>query len=266
MLCSVGDPTVSPGKMIRPMLPVVIVNQTLARRYFPDGRVIGQRVGFDKDPVSEFEIVGVVRDSKYSRQRNEVFPLVFFPWRQHLGLAAEMSFAVRTAGDPLSLVPAVRRLVQDQTRELALAEVTTQATQTEKNIAAETLMARLLACFGALAALLSALGIYGILSYAVAQETTEIGIRMALGAAAARVRRRIVWRGLKLAGGGVLLGALAALGLERVVESQLYGVRPTDPATFLAVMAGLLGVALLACWVPALRATRVDPMIALRNE
>jgi predicted permease len=245
---------------------VAIVNETFARRYFPGGDALGQRIGFDKDFAREVSIVGLAGDSKYNLQRNEVAPLVFLPWRQELAGIGMVTFAVRTEGDPTALVPAVREVVRRVAPGLPLIDVTTQVAQSEKTVAAESLMAGLLSFFGLLAALLAAIGLYGVLAYSVAQRRTEIGIRMALGAPGARVRSMVVSQGLRLAAAGVLIGGLAALGLERIVASQLYGVRASDPGILLPTAAALLAVALLACWIPASRASRVDPMVALRSE
>ncbi len=244
---------------------VVLVNQTLARRHFPDGDAIGQRLGLDGDFGRPLEIVGIVADSKYNFQRRTIAPLLFLPWRQHLEAAGEMSFAVRVAGPPEALVPAIRREVQELAPGLPLSAVTTQVAQARQTMAAEALMARLLSFFGLVAVLLAVIGLYGVLAWSVAQRTLEIGIRMALGAQTTRVRRMVVSLGLRLVAAGVVLGALAALALAEIVESQLYGVRTGDPATLLLAATALLAVAFLACWFPAVRATRVDPMIALRS-
>jgi predicted permease len=245
---------------------VAIVNQTFARRYFPGADALGQRIGFDGDVAREVLIVGVAGDSKYNLQRKEVAPLVLVPWRQQLSGVGTVTFAVRAEGEATALLPAVREVVRRVAPGLPLIDVTTQVAQSEKTVAAEALMAGLLSFFGLLAAVLAAIGLYGVLAYSVAQRRTEIGIRMALGAPSGRVRSMVVSQGLRLAAAGVSIGGLAALGLERIVASQLYGVRASDPGTFVPVAAALLAVALLACWIPASRASRVDPMVALRNE
>jgi predicted permease len=242
---------------------VAIVNQTLARR-FPGGDPIGQRIGFDGDAGREVEIVGVVADSKYNLQRNPIAPLVYTPWRQQLAEIGRMSFALRVAGDPTALIPAVRRAVAAVSPGLPLSDVTTQRDQSRTTIQAESLLASLLSLFGALATLLAAIGLYGVMAYSVAQRTTELGIRMALGAAPTRVRQMVLLSGLKLAAIGIAAGALAGFALRRVVQSQLYGVDAGDPLTFILAGATLLAIAVCACWIPARRATRVDPMAVLR--
>jgi predicted permease len=245
---------------------VAVVNETLAREYFPGREALGQRIRFDRSSDGELEIVGVVRDTRYNRQRNQVQPLVYTCWRQAGAAIGWMSFALRTAGDPTALVPSVQRVVRELDPNLPVTAVTTQVEQSRKTIAAERFFALLLSGFGALAALLAAVGLYGVMAYGVAQRTGEIGIRMALGAQAAGVRRLIVRQGMTFAALGVAAGLLGARALEQVAASQLYGVTASDPVTFAAAAATLLAVALIACWIPARRATRVDPMIALRAE
>jgi ABC-type lipoprotein release transport system permease subunit len=216
--------------------------------------------------VGQIEIVGVARDTKYSSVRDEIQPLTYTPWLQEMDHIGRVTFAVRVAGEPTALAPAVRDVVRDADPTLPVTGVTTQEAQARKTFAAERTLADLLTFFGALALLLAAIGLYGVMAYSVAQRTNEIGIRMALGAEAANVLRLIIGQGLKFAIVGLVAGALAALALERVVESQLYGVGAADPLTFAVVGVSLLAAALVACWVPARRATKVDPVTALRSE
>jgi predicted permease len=244
---------------------VAIVSEALARRFFPDQDPIGQRVGFDKETLGQIEIVGIARDTKYNSPREEIEPLVYMPWLQQTDRIGGMSFAVRAA-DPTALAPAVREVVRQVEPALPVTGMMTQEAQTSGTFAAERTFADLLTLFGLLAVLLAAIGLYGVLAYSVAQRTHEIGIRMALGARVATILGMVIGQGMALAGVGLVAGAAAAYALKRVVEEQLYGVDAADPVTFAVVGAALLGVALLACWIPARRAAGVDPAVALRSE
>ena len=247
---------------------VAIVSETLARKYFPDDDPIGKRVGFDFDAKSggQIEIVGIARDIKYTSQREEDTPLIYQPWLQQTDALGEMYFALRADGDPLSLAHAVREAVRQVDNSLPIMDLNTQVAQAHETLTQERLFANLLGFFGALALLLAAIGLYGVMAYSVAQRTHEIGIRMALGAQTAAVLRLVIWQGMKLVLIGVVVGTVAAVALKQIIASQLYGVQATDPLTFVLVGVLLMVIALFACWVPARRATKVDPMVALRYE
>jgi len=256
-----------------------IVNQTFGRRFFPDEPVVGKRI---RDGVNrgELEIVGVVADSKYGSQREEIEPLLYTPWLQEGGAVGKMYFALRTVGEPTALTAAVRQAVRELDSNLPVTEVTSQAARAQQTLGQERLYARLLTFIGGLALLLAAVGLSGVLAYSVAQRTNEIGIRMALGAQAGNVLRVVIWEGMKLVLLGLVVGALAGYGLKRLLasesvraiswaremEGQLYGVNSTDPLTFSVIAALLSLVALIACWLPAGRAAQVDPLEALRHE
>jgi putative ABC transport system permease protein len=177
-----------------------------------------------------------------------------------------MTVAIRTVGNPLSLLPAAREAVHSIDRNLPLAVVNTMDKLVESSVGQRKLSMILLGVFSAIAMLLASIGIYGVMSYSVTQRSRELGIRMALGAARGRVLALVVGQGMVLAGAGVTIGLVAAFALTRLLTSQLFGVRATDPATFTFVSALLVAIALLATLLPAMRATRVDPVVALRDE
>lgn len=246
--------------------PVAVVSEKFARDFFPEGNVLGQRVGFDEKSLGKYEIVGVVRDTKYSSLREDIAPIFYASARQETDNIGTMYFEVRTHGDPTAFAPIARKIVSGVDAGIPVTDVTTQEAQAARTVAQERVFADMLTFFGALAVLLAAIGLYGVMSYSVAQRTNEIGIRMALGAETGGVLRMVVAQGLKFAVIGLVIGSVATLGLTRFIEGQLYGVTASDPLTFAVVGALLLGVAIVACWIPALRAARVDPMVALRTE
>ena len=258
---------------------VGIVNQEFARKFFPNGDALGQRVT-DTDNKHPLEIIGIVADTKYDSQRSEIEPLMVTPWRQELKNVGGVHFAIRTTGEPTALSGSVRQAVRELDSNLPIKEFKTQLGQASDVLSQERLYARLLSFFGVLALLLAAIGLSGVLGYAVTQRTNEIGIRMALGAQAGDVLRMVIGQGMKLVMAGIVFGAAGGYALKRVLASQvsdqrsvfnqlsemLYGVKATDPWMFALVAGLLLLTALLACWIPARRAARVDPLVALRHE
>ncbi len=250
---------------------VVIVNETLARRYFSGEEALGKRLGIgpptaiwgDATPAS-FEIVGVVRDVKFLGLEAEVDPAFYVPTRQ--SPLSDMNVLVRTEGDPAALVASMRKEVWSLDSDQPISQVRTMEEIVAINMAQRRFNMLLMGLFGAVALILASVGIYGLLSYTVAQRTHEIGVRMALGASRSDVLKMVVGQGMALAVTGVMMGLIASFALTRLMESLLFGVSATDPLTFAAVSLLLITVALLACYLPARRATKVDPMVALRYE
>ena len=245
-----------------------IVNETLVRKYLPAGSPLGQIFGAheadpakDEEKSSGWEVVGVVGDAKYNQLRREVQPTIYIP---NSGRGA--SFSMRTETDPAKFVPLVRAVVNQMDSNLPVFRIWTETQQIDQQIFIERLVARLSGFFGGLALLLACVGLYGLVSYDVARRTREIGIRSALGAARRDVLRLVLTEGMRLALAGAAMGIALALALTRYAKELLFGVKAADPATFLWVTLLLLGVTLVACFVPAQRATRVDPVVALRYE
>ncbi len=251
---------------------VAVVNQTFANRYFPNENPIGKRFSTDSTKLNDIEIIGLAKDAKYTRQRDEVPPTAYLPYLQELRGLAGATFEVRTTGDPAASISAVRKAVSEVDGNLPLNNIRTQVEQAEETLAMERLFAKLLSLFGVLAQQLASIGLYGVLAYSVAQRTREIGIRMALGASRRDVLRMILRQGMTLTGLGVILGLVGAYVLTRYLESlmnltsMLYGVKLNDPLTYGVISVLLTLVALVACFIPAWRATKVDPMEALRYE
>jgi predicted permease len=258
-------------------LQVGIINESMARRFFGNENPIGRRFGFrnsvsrcsgspEPDPASQIEIIGVVKDVKYASLRNEGRAMFYLPYYQATTGRGQMTLVVRTAGDPTTVVAAVRREARAMDPAMPMFEVETLATQVAATLQRERLLATLSSGFGLLALLLSCLGLYGILSYAVARRASEIGIRMALGAD----RRDVLWLvlrdALRLVLIGAALGVPAALAVARLVASQLFGISAADPGAVVAATLALFAVAAMAGYLPARRATRVDPLVALKCE
>ena len=245
---------------------VAVINEAMANKLFPNQEAIGQHITFDRrnNNLAWFEIVGIVRDVK-EYGLNQQTPLqTYEPYLQQTLPA--MTMVVRTAADPTNLSAAIRNEVRQLDAAQPISDIKTLNQIVSTSIGSQQFVVLLLGLFSVVALLLAALGIYGVLSYAVTRRTHEIGIRLALGASARDVLRLVIGQGMKLAGIGVMVGLVAAYALTRWMETLLFQVKATDPLTFAAIAALLTLVALLACWIPARRAAKVDPMIALRCE
>jgi putative ABC transport system permease protein len=245
---------------------VVIISEALARRYWPGEDPIGKRLREGSRGNAWLSIVGIVADVKYRGlpQNPNADPDVYFPLLQRS--TNNLSLAVRTEADPTSLTAAIRGELQKLDPNLPVYDVTTMAQQVVRQTTQTRFSAWLLGIFGALALLLSAVGIYSVMAYAVEQRTHEVGIRLALGARAGDVLKLVIRQGMRLALLGVALGLSAALVLTRLMKGLLFGVAAADPPTYAGIALLLTAVALLACWIPARRATKVDPLVSLRCE
>ncbi|MBV8856909.1 MAG: ABC transporter permease [Acidobacteria bacterium] len=243
---------------------VVVVNQTLAQRYWPGQDAVGKRISFGGAEGPWLSVVGVVADVKHRQLDARPEVEAYVPYKQNPWPLVILT--VRTEGDPLALAGAVRRAAREVDPDQPVFGIKTMEQHLSDSVAARRLAMTLLGGLAALALLLSTVGIYGVISYFVTQRTQEIGIRMALGARQSDVLRLVVGRGLRMAAIGVVIGLLAAFALTRVMTSILYGVGATDLLTFIAVPSLLIAVALLASFLPARRATRLDPLNALRHQ
>ncbi len=270
-----GDAADAPG--------VAIINETMARRFFPGEDPLGVRLQaglrgqvVHEDLVADRErtIVGVVGDAKRGL-RAGTGPVMYVPYGQHLDvysgigvwtIRAWKRLVIRTTGDPLRLAGAVRTAMADVDPELVPYDIMTMDALLADSAQQEQFWMQLLGLFAVLAVALAVIGLYGVISYAVAQRTHELGVRRALGATRTDVLTLIVRQGLVLALLGVAIGIPAAVALTRLMASQLFGVTPTDPATFAAAAVMFVSIALLACSIPARRATKVDPLVALGSE
>jgi predicted permease len=246
---------------------VAIVNEKFARRYFGGANAIGRHVGNGGDPgtKTDIEIVGVVKDTKYESMRDEIPYEVYVPYRQ-MPFVLGMTAYLRTEADPDNMFSLLRRTVREVDSNVPVYRMRTLEQQLDKSLMSERLLATLSAIFGCLATLLAAVGLYGVMAYMVARRTREIGIRMALGASGGSVVWLVMREVLLLAVVGLAIGLPSAWALTRLVETQLFGIQPADPLTMTMAAIGIAFVATLAGYLPARRATGIDPMRALRWE
>jgi predicted permease len=246
--------------------PVAMVNQAFARTYLASVNPVGRHVGFDDSKPPDIEIVGVLGDAQFHDAREAAVPMVFTAMLQEdTQFTLDCEFAVRTTGEAGGAASEVRSAIAEIDPNLPLNDPRTLASQVARTFDTARLAARLVGFFGALALALAAIGLYGAIAQNVSQRTNEIGVRMALGAE----RSQVLWMVLKhtavLLAIGLAIGLPAAVGAARLVSSQLYGVSPVDPGSFTIAMGVLAAAAFVAGYVPARRATRVDPVYALRE-
>lgn len=258
---------------------VAIVNQSFHQTYFPNQDILGKHVTVLAGK-RDVEIVGVVADSKYQSQRDQIEPLLYTPWQQDLSDIGVMNFALRTTNDPTTVIGQLREVVHSLDSNLPITDLATQSDRSQATLSQEILYTRLFSFFGALALALAGIGLFGLLAYSVSQRTKEIGVRMAFGARMINVILMVVWQGMKLVLLGLSIAALIGYAIIRLfnkqyfgpdtwqqrMKEQLFGVTLSDPLTLIAIASLLSVVALLACWLPARRAAKVDPLIALRYE
>jgi predicted permease len=247
---------------------VAVVDETFTKNYFPEENPIGHRFSLSSkyDPANSYEIVGVVRPAELTDVNPGVHPKGYVSYAQFPNKLGQMFFEVRAEGPPATIVSELRNAVRQTDASLPLIALKTQAEETSEALSFQRLLARLTTIFGLLALLLAMIGLYGTLAYAVTRKTHEIGIRMALGAKPTNVLGMVLRQGITLTLIGVAFGVVATFGATRLISSMIFGVSPYDPLTFVAVAAILSTVALLACYIPARRAMKVDPMVALRYE
>ena len=257
-----GSPSGSSSRPASRVAQPVIVNETFVRRYLGNSSPLGQHFSHS-DPKPDdpgFVVVGVAGDTKYSDLRREINPMTFAP------VTSGGAIEIRTTANAASIIPAVRSVVNQLDTNLPISGVMTESESVDRLLFQERLIARFSSFFGALALVLACIGLYGLLSYEVTRRTREIGIRMALGAGRRDVLSRVIGEGVALALVGVMAGVAASFGVTRFLGSILFGVHPGDPLTLIVMTTLLLVVAVLASWIPARRAMRVDPMVALRHE
>ena len=246
---------------------VGVANEALAREYFDSGSPLGRQVLYFMDKYkTPLEIVGEVKDAKYARVTDPMKPVLYLPYAQNLENVQEASFVVRTSGDPRTAASAVREVVRHIDPDLPVFGMTTETTLRDENLRDQRLMADLASAFAALAVLLAGIGLYGVISYSISRRTSEIGIRMALGADQRRVLREVLGESLALVSAGMVIGLGLAWGATRLIASQLYGLQPRDPSTAAAAAGLIVLITAAASFLPARRASRIDPMTALRHD
>jgi putative ABC transport system permease protein len=253
------------GIEMREARHVVLISESLASQYFPGEDPVGKRISVDmfarKNPT---EIIGIVGDARYDSLVNKAEPMVYFP--QSELVYDFMTFVIRTDVEPSEIAPAVRRELSAMDRDLPVSDVRAMNQVMTNAVSRARFNTLLMGLFAGLATLLAAVGIFGVMNYSVTLKTSEIGLRMALGAQPHRVLMMVLRQGLVLTFTGICIGVVGALAISSVMTGLLYGVEPSDPATYTTIVLLLSIVSLIACYLPARRATRIDPQIALRCE
>jgi predicted permease len=263
-----NPPAAPASSAAQPPAVPVLINETFARKYFPNQNPLGKHIGNAQEddipasyPQPGFVIMGIVGDTKYDKLRREIAPTMYLPL-----VSNSAHFELRAAANPQALIPAVRQIVSRADDNLPLTDVLTQSEQIDQMLFQERLMSQLSSFFGTLALVLASIGLYGLLSYEVARRTRELGIRMALGAQHRDLLSLVIGQGILLTLIGAAIGIASALGATRFISNMLFGIRANDPLTMVAVTILLILVALAACYIPARRAMRVDPIVALKYE
>jgi predicted permease len=256
---------------------VAVISQSMAKKYWPNGNPIGERITIDKYLGPDFaapprEIVGVVGDVRDLAMNKELMPIVYIPQGQvpngmtriDAGVLP-ITWAIRTSVEPHLLHTEIQRALREASGGLAVARVRSMKEVVSHSTARSDFITTLLSAFAGISLLLAAIGVYGLMTFSVGQRRREIGIRVALGASSERVAKMVLWQGMQLAFAGVLLGTLLSFGLARYIQTLVYGVKPIDPTVILESVLTLFVVAVVACFVPAYRASRVDPAVELRS-
>jgi len=248
-------------------MQVTVISNAMAKKFWPREDPIGKEVGPGSSRYPVATIIGIAADVKHLSVREEAGPEMYVLYNQKIWPSLlTMQFAVRTKADPASVTAGAREAVRSVDPDLPIAKVAPLTALVEDSLTQPRFSMLLLGAFGVLALILASIGIYGVISYSVGQRTREIGVRVALGAQRRNVLGLVLGQGARLAAVGIAIGLVAAFGVTRLMASLLFGVAPRDPLTFFGVPLLLMAIALLACYIPARRAMRVDPMVALRHE
>jgi predicted permease len=243
---------------------VVVLNEAAVKKYFPNENPIGQHFGSSIETTNQLEVIGVLKDAKYNSVRDPAPPTMYVPY--HQTRAGSAVIEVRTAADPTSVTSGVREAVRQVDATLPMMDVSTQLEQVERRFEQEKLFAQAYTLFGGLAMLVASIGLFGLMSYTVSRRTNEIGIRMALGAQGADVMRQVLRESMILVAVGVAIGVATAYGTGRLLSTMLFGLAPNDVVTIAGATLIMVAVSGLAGFLPARRASRVDPMVALRYD
>jgi predicted permease len=261
------EPAPAPGGAPAAVAPVAILGEAMARKYFGDADPIGRHIKLPmRNAAPKTEIIGVAKDTKYSRNLRDQTPMELYVPFFGAGVGMQPTFYLRAERSAAALGADIQRLITRIEPRLALKDLRSMDAAIDRLLMRERIIAQIVGFFSVFALLLASLGVYGLLSYSVAQRTREIGVRMALGATLRDVMTLVLRQGVTLALLGCAFGIGAALAVTRFVAALLYGVTPTDPLTLIAVAGLLLAIAAAACWLPARRAAKVNPMTALRAE